>query len=79
MCVGLRCSALIEQLFETAAVHPWIGHSRARWHFSDMIIKRVLWLLTGTQAGCDQWVGGLPPERLGRAYVFLNKVSRRSP
>ena len=41
-----------------------------------MIIKRVLWLLTGTQAGCDQWVGGLPPERLGRAYVFLNKSSR---
>ena len=41
-----------------------------------MIIKRVLWLLTGTQAGCDQWIGGLPPERLGRAYVFLNKSSR---
>ena len=48
----------------------------SRRHFSDMIIKRVLWLLTGTQAGCDQWVGGLPPERLGRAYVFLNKSSK---
>jgi len=72
----LPIDGLITNLFETAAVHPWIGHSRLRWHFSDMIIKRVLWLLTGTQAGCDQWIGGLPPERLGRAYVFLNKSSR---
>jgi hypothetical protein len=23
---------------------------------SDFVIKRVLWLLTGTQAGCNQWV-----------------------
>jgi dimethylaniline monooxygenase (N-oxide forming) len=26
----------------------------------------VLWFLTGTQAGCNQWVGELPNERLGR-------------
>lgn len=42
---------------------------------SDFVIKRVLWVLTGTQSGCNQWVGELEPERLGRAYVFLNKVS----
>lgn len=42
------------------------------------MIKRVLWALTGTSAGCNQWVGELPPERLGRAYVFLNKSHRAS-
>jgi hypothetical protein len=29
----------------------------------------------GTMAGCGQFVGELEPDRLGRAYVFLNKVS----
>lgn len=39
--------------------------SRVRF-VSDFVIKRVLWFLTGTQAGCNQWVGELPDERLGR-------------
>lgn len=34
--------------------------------------------MTGTSEGCNQWVGGLPPSRLGRAYVFLNKSTKRS-
>lgn len=36
----------------------------------------MLWVLTGTQAGCNQWAGELPPDRQGRAYVFLNKSAR---
>lgn len=28
--------------------HPWIAASHLRWFVSDFIIKRVLWLLTGT-------------------------------
>lgn len=47
-----------------------------RWFISDFVIKRVLWVLTGTEAGCNQWAGELPPERQGRAYVFLNKSAR---
>jgi len=35
-----------------------------------------LWALTGTMAGCNQWAGELPPERQGRAYVFLNKSAK---
>lgn len=27
---------------------------------------------------CNQWVGELPPERLGRAYVFLMKSHKAS-
>lgn len=70
---------LITNLFETTYVHPWVSKSHLRWFVSDTIIKRVLWVLTGTQAGCNQWVGELPQDRLGRAYVFLNKSSRAMP
>lgn len=57
-------------------MHPWVAASHIRWFISDSVIKRVLWVLTGTQAGCNQWAGELPPERQGRAYVFLNKSAR---
>ncbi|GAA6029258.1 hypothetical protein JCM8097_003591 [Rhodosporidiobolus ruineniae] len=69
----LPIDGLITNLFESCYVHPWVAASHLRWFVSDFVIKRVLWLLTGTSAGCNQWVGELPPERLGRAYVFLNK------
>ncbi|KAM0756380.1 hypothetical protein T439DRAFT_308852 [Meredithblackwellia eburnea MCA 4105] len=75
----LPIDGLITNLFETAYVHPWMAASHIRWFISDFVIKRVLWFLTGTQAGCNQWVGELPPERLGRAYVFLNKSIRALP
>ncbi|BGP22714.1 hypothetical protein JCM10295v2_001605 [Rhodotorula toruloides] len=74
----LPIDGLITNLFESAYVHPWIAASHLRWFVSDFVIKRVLWALTGTSAGCNQWVGELPPERLGRAYVFLNKSHKAS-
>ncbi|SCV68684.1 BQ2448_805 [Microbotryum intermedium] len=70
---------LIEDVFETAYGHPWIASSRMRWHISDFFVKRVMAFLTGTSAGCGQWVGSLPPSRHGRAYVFLNKSSKAMP
>ncbi|KAJ6608618.1 hypothetical protein B0H10DRAFT_2067400 [Mycena sp. CBHHK59/15] len=71
--------SLITNLGETAYVHPWIASSHIRWFVSDFVIKRLLWFLTGTQAGCNQWVGELEPDRLGRAYVFLNKSHKAMP
>lgn len=71
---NLPIDGLITNLFETTYVHPWIAASHLRWFVSDFVVRRVLWLLTGTSAGCNQWAGELPPERQGRAYVFLNKV-----
>ncbi|KAF7796955.1 hypothetical protein EIP86_008141 [Pleurotus ostreatoroseus] len=71
--------SLITNLAETAYVHPWVAASHIRWFISDFVIKRVLWLLTGTQAGCNQWVGELEQDRLGRAYVFLNKSHKAMP
>ncbi|KAG7096033.1 hypothetical protein E1B28_006714 [Marasmius oreades] len=77
--VGLPLDCLITNLAETAYVHPWVASLHIRWFISDFVIKRLLWLLTGTQAGCNQWVGELEPERLGRAYVFLNKSQKAMP
>lgn len=76
---GLPIDGLITNLFETAYVHNAIAASRMRWFVSDFVIKHVLWFLTGTQAGMNQHVGALPRDRLGRAYVFLNKSSRAMP
>lgn len=71
--------SLITNLGETAYVHPWVERSHLRWFVSDFVIKILLWFLTGTTAGCNQWVGELSKERLGRAYVFLNKSHKAMP
>ena len=76
---NLPIDGLITNLFETAYVHPWVAAAHLRWFISDFVIKRLLWVLTGTQAGCNQWVGELEPHRLGRAYTFLNKSSKAMP
>ncbi|CBQ70108.1 related to flavin-containing monooxygenase [Sporisorium reilianum SRZ2] len=76
---NLPIDGLITNLFETAYVHPWVAAAHLRWFVSDFVIKRLLWCLTGTQAGCNQWVGELEPHRLGRAYTFLNKSSKAMP
>ncbi|KAF9514503.1 hypothetical protein BS47DRAFT_1328903 [Hydnum rufescens UP504] len=76
---NLPIDGLITNLFETTYVHPWVAKLHLRWFVSDFVIKRVLWFLTGTQAGCNQWVGELDSERLGRAYVFLNKSNKAMP
>lgn len=51
----LSIDGLITNLFETAYVHPWVKRTHLRWFVSDFVIKRVLWFMTGTQAGCNQW------------------------
>jgi len=75
----LPIDGLITNLFETAYVNHHIRESRLRSIISDKVIKRVVWFLTGTQEGCNQHVGALPNEILGRSYVFLNKSHRAMP
>jgi dimethylaniline monooxygenase (N-oxide forming) len=75
----LPIDGLITNLFETAYVHHKIRESRMRSIISDRVIKKVMWFLTGTQEGCNQHVGALPNEMLGRSYVFLNKSHRAMP
>ena len=76
---SLPIDGLITNLFETAYVHHTVAKSRLRWFVSDAVLKRVIWFLTGTSAGCNQYVGELPVDRLGRAYVFLNKSNKAMP
>lgn len=76
---NLPIDGLFTNMFQTAYVHPWVAGAHLRWFVSDFVIKRLLWCLTGTQAGCNQWVGELEPHRLGRAYTFLNKSSKAMP
>lgn len=76
----LPIDGLISNLFETSHVAPWVAQSHLRWHVSDFVLRNVvLPVLTGTKAGCSQWVGELPPEKQGRAYVFLNKSAKAMP
>lgn len=51
----LPIDTLITSLFETSYVHPWVKRSHLRWFVSDFGIKKVLWFMTGTKAGCNQW------------------------
>ena len=76
---GLPIDGLITNLFETAYVHHSIKQSRLRSLISDKVIKKVMWFLTGTQEGCNQHIGALPNEILGRSYVFLNKSHKAMP
>lgn len=55
-----------------------VAKSHLRWFISDAVIKKVLYFLTGTQNGMNQFCGELPSEKLGRAYVFLNKSAKVS-
>lgn len=76
---GLPIDTLITNMFEAAYVNHAIAQSRIRWFVSDFVLKRVLWFMTGTREGVNQRVGALPPEKLGRAYVFLNKSNKAMP
>ena len=50
-------------LFDTAYVHPLLNASPLLWTYYDRFIKYTLWLVSGTQHGLDQWVGGISDER----------------
>jgi dimethylaniline monooxygenase (N-oxide forming) len=51
-------------LFDTAYVHPLLRRSSLLWDYYDQWIKKMFFYISGTQYGLDQWVGGLPPEKL---------------
>lgn len=51
----LPIDTLIFGLFEWSMVNRLISASRFRWWWSDRIIRVLLWCMTGTEAGCNQW------------------------
>ncbi|KAL6357419.1 hypothetical protein LRP88_07584 [Fusarium phalaenopsidis] len=49
--------ASVASLFDTAYVHPKLQKSQVLWTYYDRWIKRMHWLISGTEEGPDQWVG----------------------
>lgn len=53
-------------LFETSYSHPWLRTTSLAaipWAYYDRFTKWSVALITGTEAGLDQWIGGISPER----------------
>ncbi|KAL5313651.1 hypothetical protein ACEPPN_018072 [Leptodophora sp. 'Broadleaf-Isolate-01'] len=66
-------------LFDTAYVHPLLRDSFLPWWYYDRFAKYTTWLVSGTQAGLDQWVGEISPERFHASKIFFNKSSKAMP
>ena len=47
-------------LFDTAYVHPVLEKSPLLWIWYHFFNKYSVWSISGTTAGLDQWVGGIP-------------------
>lgn len=73
----LPIDTLISNLHESAYVHPYLKAKRFRWFFSDVWVRSLLTVLTGSNIGCNQFAA--PAERIGRAYNFLNKSTKSMP
>lgn len=51
-------------LFDTAYVHPIVRDSMVVWDNYDAVAVGSGWISTGSTLGFDQFVGGVPPEKL---------------
>lgn len=66
-------------LFDTAYIHPLVRDSFLPWWYYDRFAKWTTWLVSGTQAGLDQWVGEISPERFHASKIFFNKSTKAMP
>ncbi|KAH8649642.1 hypothetical protein BGZ60DRAFT_520634 [Tricladium varicosporioides] len=66
-------------LFDTAYVHPLLRDSFLPWWYYDRFAKYTTWLISGTKAGLDQWVGEISPERFHASKLFFNKSTKAMP
>jgi dimethylaniline monooxygenase (N-oxide forming) len=69
----------IASLFDSAYVHPILQKSSLLWAMYDFWAKNVFWLISGTSAGLDQWVGGISKERFHLSSIFLCKSGKAMP
>ncbi|OTA99750.1 hypothetical protein M426DRAFT_67200 [Hypoxylon sp. CI-4A] len=60
-------------LFDSMCLHPLIRDNLFTWNVYDWSIKATNWLVSGTAAGVDQWVGGVPKEHYHVSKLFFNK------
>lgn len=66
-------------LFDTAYVHPRLEKTLLLWHYYDRFVKYSDWLVTGTTAGLDEWVGGIPADRYHASKFIPNKSNKAMP
>lgn len=66
-------------LFDTAYVPPVIQRGPWLWAVYDFFIKRMAWMISGTTAGFDQWVGGIDPCRFHADAVIFCKSAKAIP
>lgn len=50
-------------LFDTTYTHPLLRNGMLLWNYYYWYIRALLWLSSGAQAGMDQWIGEISPER----------------
>ncbi|KAK5997770.1 Monooxygenase ptmN [Cladobotryum mycophilum] len=69
----------VASLFDTAYAHPILQKSPLLWFAYDQWIKKVHWLVSGTEEGPDQWVGHISKQRKNVGSIFLCKSARALP
>ncbi|KAI1388113.1 FAD/NAD(P)-binding domain-containing protein [Hypoxylon trugodes] len=60
-------------LFDSMYLHPLIRDTLFTWNVYDWGVKTSNWLVSGTTAGIDQWVGKISKERYHVSKLFFNK------
>ena len=69
----------IASLFDTAYLPPIIQRGPLPWAIYDAFIKDMAWVISGTRAGFDQWVGGISRQRFHADSLLINKSGRAMP
>ncbi|KAF7541743.1 hypothetical protein G7Z17_g11889 [Cylindrodendrum hubeiense] len=69
----------VASLFDTAYVHPVLQRSQLLWTYYDLWIKKMHWLISGTEEGPDQWVGQMSQGRKYMDSILLSKSDRALP
>ncbi|KAK9772394.1 putative FAD/NAD(P)-binding domain-containing protein [Seiridium cardinale] len=70
---------IVASLFDTAYVHPWLRDGQAHWNYNDSQQKTSMWLMSGTEEGLDQWVGGISKQRYHASKIFYTKSIKALP
>ncbi|KAF4975148.1 hypothetical protein FZEAL_8025 [Fusarium zealandicum] len=71
--------ASVASLFDTAYAHPKLQSSQLLWTYYDRWIKKMHWVISGTEEGPDQWVGQMSPSRKYMDSVLMCKSDRALP
>lgn len=69
----------VASLFDTAYLPPMIQRGPWLWAVYDAFIKDMAWVISGTRAGFDQWVGGVSWKRFHADSLLICKSDRAMP